>query len=75
MSFVEDHQRRAPKVARQMNQRLEKEFYEPAAFGELELVEIDHRRSGRLGDRSPRLPQIRTCRFPASGSSVHGFAT
>ncbi len=27
------------------------------------------------GITPPRLPRIRTCRFPASGSSVHGFAT
>ena len=32
-------------------------------------------RSGRLGDCSPRLPRIRTCGTPASGSSAHGFAT
>ena len=31
--------------------------------------------SGRLGNCSPRLPRIRTCGFPASGSSAHGFAT
>jgi len=27
------------------------------------------------GIAPPRLPRFRTCRFPASGSSVHGFAT
>ncbi len=32
-------------------------------------------RSGRLADYSPRLPRIRTCGFPGSGSSAHGFAT
>jgi len=33
------------------------------------------RAQGRLGDCSPRLPRIRTCGFPASGSSGHGFTT
>ena len=28
-----------------------------------------------LGIEPPGLPQIRTCRFPASGSSTHEFAT
>jgi hypothetical protein len=31
--------------------------------------------SGRPGGYPPGLPRIRTCRFPASGSSVVGFAT
>jgi len=31
-------------------------------------------RSGRRGSCPPRLPQIRTCGFPASGSSAYGLA-
>jgi hypothetical protein len=40
MRLVEDHQR-PPKVARQMNERLEKELHKATALGELQLVEID----------------------------------
>jgi hypothetical protein len=41
MRLVEDHQRRPPKLARQMNERIEKQLYKLTALGELKLVEIN----------------------------------
>ena len=41
MRLVEDYQRRPPKLARQMNERIEKQLYKVTTLGELKLVEID----------------------------------
>lgn len=38
------------------------------------LSRLSWRTSGRRGGFPPRLPRIRTCGLPASGSSDHGFA-
>ena len=42
MRLVEDHQCRPPKLARQMNERIEKQLYKLTTLGELKLVEINY---------------------------------
>src|SRR6266851_1183474 len=44
MRLIEDQECGAPKVPWEMDQRFKEEFYEVPALGELELVEVDHRR-------------------------------
>src|SRR5208283_2629277 len=45
MRLVKDHQSWPPKVAWQVNKRLEKKLYEAAPLSKLQLIEINHCRN------------------------------
>ena len=53
MRLIEDHQRRPPKLARQVDERFQEEFYEAPAVRQLEFVEI-HDRGNLVFEQSPR---------------------
>src|SRR5712691_684375 len=78
MGLVQNHQCRPPKLARQVDERLEKELYELAALRQLKLVEIDYRRNLVL-DKPAReqrgLARIsRQLAASAHQQHVHGLA-